>query len=66
MEPAPRDGSSITSHNNSVYIFGGKNGDMRYNDLWQFNILKLEWIFISINSFRNIPMSRSGHSLITF
>ena len=46
MEPAPRDGSSITSFNKSIYMFGGKNGDMRYNDLWQFDMLKLEWIFI--------------------
>ncbi|CAD8052466.1 unnamed protein product [Paramecium sonneborni] len=66
MEPAPRDGSSITSHNKSVYIFAGKNGDMRYNDLWEFDMIKLEWTFISINSFNNIPMSRSGHSLISY
>lgn len=66
MEPAPRDGSSITNHNKSIYIFGGKNGDLRYNDLWQFDMLKLEWIFIAINSFNNIPMSRSGHSFISY
>ncbi|CAK90880.1 unnamed protein product (macronuclear) [Paramecium tetraurelia] len=66
MEPAPRDGSSMTSHNKSVYIFGGKNGDLRYNDLWQFNMLSQEWIFIAINKLKNIPMSRSGHSLISY
>ncbi|CAD8149025.1 unnamed protein product [Paramecium pentaurelia] len=66
MEPAPRDGSSITSYNNSVYIFGGKNGDLRYNDLWQFDMLKLEWNFIAINNLNTIPMSRSGHSLISY
>ncbi|CAK56009.1 unnamed protein product (macronuclear) [Paramecium tetraurelia] len=66
MEPAPRDGSSITSHNQSVYIFGGKNGDKRYNDLWQFNMLTLQWIFIGIDSLNEDLRTRSGHSLISY
>ena len=31
-------------------MFGGKNGDMRYNDLWQFNLTTKEWKFIANNA----------------
>ena len=46
-------------------MFGGKNGDLRYNDLWQFNLNIREWVIIANNA-QNIPRSRSGHSLINF
>lgn len=47
-------------------MFGGKNGDLRYNDLWQFNINNREWKFIANNALAVVPRSRSGHSLINF
>ncbi|CAK70961.1 unnamed protein product (macronuclear) [Paramecium tetraurelia] len=62
-QPSPRDGSSIAIHNQILYMFGGKNGDLRYNDLWQFDFSKQEWHFIPVNNLFDIPMSRSGHSL---
>lgn len=38
LQPAPRDGSAITCINHSVYMYGGKQGDFRYNDLWRFDL----------------------------
>ncbi|CAD8049418.1 unnamed protein product [Paramecium sonneborni] len=65
-QPSPRDGSSIAIHNSNLYMFGGKNGDLRYNDLWSFDLSTQEWNFIPINNLYDIPMSRSGHSLIVY
>ncbi|CAD8046545.1 unnamed protein product [Paramecium primaurelia] len=63
-QPSPRDGSSIAIHNQSLYMFGGKDGFERFNDLWQFDLSKQEWNFIPILGSSDIPMCRSGHSLI--
>ncbi|CAD8133827.1 unnamed protein product [Paramecium octaurelia] len=65
-QPSPRDGSSIAIHDQILYMFGGKNGDLRYNDLWKFDFSKQEWHFIPVNSLSDIPMTRSGHSLISY
>lgn len=35
--PAPREGSSITSINNLLFVFGGTNGQEKFNDLWHIS-----------------------------
>lgn len=47
MEPCARDGSAIICYNDDIFMFGGKNGDLRYNDLWKFNLINKEWLFIA-------------------
>ncbi|CAD8212285.1 unnamed protein product [Paramecium octaurelia] len=65
-QPLPRDASSIAIHNQILYMFGGKNGDIRFNDLWQFDLSKQEWNSIPICGSSDIPMNRSGHSLVAY
>mmetsp|Transcript_8304 Transcript_8304/g.16372 ORF Transcript_8304/g.16372 Transcript_8304/m.16372 type:complete len:738 (+) Transcript_8304:1846-4059(+) len=59
--PLPRTDHSLTLYNNSLYVFGGYDGNRRFNDLRQFSL--------STNVWRNLtseqsPDSRFGHTAV--
>lgn len=41
--PKPRGGQSAVVNGEYMYVFGGTNGDQRYNDLWKYNITNKTW-----------------------
>ena len=60
---SPRDGASIwlTSEQNKVLIFGGKDGSQLLSDLWEYDIEKREWTQLRNNK----PGERAYASLCT-
>ena len=52
--PAPRCGHSATIYNNKMYIFGGTNGEFRFNDIWVFDLVRKSWE--KINTKENPPV----------
>lgn len=41
--PSPRCGHSATIHNNNLYVFGGTNGELRFNDIWVYDLVNKSW-----------------------
>ena len=41
--PFPRGGHGSVIQKGNLYIFGGKDGELKYNDLWKFDISKKVW-----------------------
>ena len=48
--PFPRGGHGSAIQNQNLYIFGGTDGDLKYNDLWKFDISKKVWNEIKIEN----------------
>lgn len=62
VAPTPRDGSDMACYKGRLFIFGGNNGQERFNDLWSFNLDKLKWDYIKLQG-TVLPKVRSGHIL---
>jgi N-acetylneuraminic acid mutarotase len=63
--PSGRVGSSLVSHEDSLYIFGGQNllKENKYeylNDIWSCNILNLQWENVKYKG--DSPEGRYGHN----
>ena len=57
--PAPRAGHSAVVNGDDMYIFGGKDSDVRMNDLWKLNLKTYEWTQILSPE---APSTRCGHN----
>ena len=44
--PQGRMSLGATIHNNDLYIFGGNEGNTKFNDLWKFDLLNNKWTLI--------------------
>ena len=62
----PRDGSAMTAVGNNLYVFGGTNGQEKFNDLWSFNLQNKTWTRINLKINSVVPLVRKGHSFINF
>jgi Galactose oxidase, central domain len=63
--PKARCGHSAVIHQNSMWIFGGKDDDNRkLNDLWRFDLGTNTWQEIKVQG--PLPTERSGHSMEVF
>lgn len=51
----------MTSDDNNIYIFGGKNDTTRYNDLWSFSLTDFKFKRMSDDG--ELPAVRNGHSM---
>jgi hypothetical protein len=60
--PQARANSGVTISGNQLYVFGGTDGDNRFDDFWNFNLEKLTWTKLSPKG--AIPESRSSTTLI--
>ncbi|KAI9101049.1 hypothetical protein DFS34DRAFT_612998 [Phlyctochytrium arcticum] len=58
--PQPRLGHTLTAIGDKVYMYGGMNGDITFDDLWIFDTLKNAWT-LEDTSGDNLP-PRSGHT----
>lgn len=54
----------MTSDDNNIYIFGGKNDATRYNDLWSFSLT--DYKFKRLSDEGELPAVRNGHSMNYF
>lgn len=62
--PEGRVNHAALVHENSLYIFGGKNKDgVNLDDMWSYNLKTNTWAKIECNG-EDRPAGRSGHSLI--
>eukprot|EP01080_Neovahlkampfia_damariscottae_P007577 gene7577-11901_t len=61
--PKERRYSSMVSKNENLYIFGGRDHDTRFNDLWKYNTITNRWNEIHPNG-NLIPCKRAAHSMI--
>jgi len=59
----PRYDCSISTRENCLYIFGGRNNEEFFSDLWEYNVLTSEWKKIS--PFLDTT-PRSGHSSVIY
>jgi len=46
---------------NKIYLFGGKNENIYYNDLWMYDIINDSWSFVNIIT--SSPCARCGHGM---
>jgi hypothetical protein len=52
---------AIDQENKRAFLFGGTNGEKRFNDLWVFDFTSNQWTQIESET---KPQARSGHSLV--
>lgn len=58
--PSQRTGHTIVTHGDSLYLFGGTDGQYHYNDTWQYNTITGVWTELQCSGY--IPVPREGHS----
>lgn len=58
---SPRSGLAAVNDGKNIYIFGGKNEDERFNDLWSFNLKNLRYELLPADG--NVPAVRNGHTM---
>ena len=59
--PRPRAGAAITSDNQNIYIFGGKDESIRLNDGWKFSLDDCK--FTKLSDAGEVPVIRNGHTM---
>ena len=58
--PAPRTNHTIVSYNDQMYLFGGTNGTVWFNDVWTYDPKPNVWNQLDCIGY--IPAPREGHS----
>ena len=43
IQPSRRQGHAATAHGANLLIWGGKNGNILYNDMYMYNVLTNTW-----------------------
>ncbi|EGR28436.1 kelch motif family protein, putative [Ichthyophthirius multifiliis] len=66
IQPCKRSGACITILGQKIYMFGGTVVDIKFNDIWKFDIHQKEWEQIQIQKNQIQPETRNGHSLINY
>jgi N-acetylneuraminic acid mutarotase len=59
--PSKRLGHSFVTIRDKIYMFGGIDGDVVYNDFWEFDTSKNQWTEIETE---NRPSPRCAHSMV--
>jgi len=63
--PPGRTGLGAAIYKDSVYIFGGNEGNTKLNDLWKFDLKEKKWSPVKTEN-QTLPEPRNGHSLICY
>ena len=58
--PAPRTNHTVISYNDQMYLFGGTNGTIWFNDVWTYSPASNTWTQLDCIGY--IPAPREGHS----
>ena len=61
--PVARAAHAAAKIGHYVYVFGGRNGPIRMNDMYALNMKTFEWIQIKANDEHHPVKGRSWHSL---
>lgn len=59
--PDPRTDHSIIIHGEHLYVFGGYDGQRRFNDVYSFEIANSTWKKVEVD-YEQAPEGRFGHS----
>lgn len=62
--PAPRSGCAAATDGKNVYIFGGKDAEVRMNDLWEFSLTDFKYRLMENQG--DVPPERNGHTMEFF
>ena len=57
--PSIRSGNSLNQKDNIIFLFGGKNNSVRFNDLYEYDIKSNT--FYKIESLTSPPLPRTNH-----
>jgi len=60
LVPPKRTGHTTVTHADSIYIFGGTDGNFHYNDTWAYDTTTHSWTELSCIGY--IPVPREGHA----
>ena len=60
--PCPRAAHAAAKVGSSVFIFGGRHGEVRMNDFWKLDLKSMRWSQILFDKAKG-PEGRSWHSL---
>ena len=58
--PPKRTGHTTVTHGDSIYVFGGTDGQYHYNDTWCYDTDSQLWSELSCIGY--IPVPREGHA----
>ncbi|TQS35169.1 hypothetical protein Golomagni_04417 [Golovinomyces magnicellulatus] len=58
--PSPRTNHSTVTYNEKLYLFGGTNGQIWFNDVWCYDPIPNAWF--SLDCIGYIPVPREGHA----
>ncbi|KAH9812265.1 hypothetical protein DFH28DRAFT_899475 [Melampsora americana] len=58
--PTRRTGHTVVTHGESIFVFGGTDGQYHYNDTWKFDTTTGLWKELDCIGY--IPLPREGHS----
>ncbi|EEA20674.1 Negative regulator of mitotic exit [Talaromyces marneffei ATCC 18224] len=58
--PPPRTNHTTISHNDKLYLFGGTNGSLWFNDVWCYDPRTNSWSELDCIGF--VPSPREGHA----
>lgn len=62
--PSPRAAHSVTTVNNTAYVFGGRHMDTRLNDLYSLDLLNMRWsLILSDSNADDVPVGRSWQTM---
>lgn len=61
--PVPRAAHAAALVDNRVFVFGGRNGKIRMNDMYVLDMRTLEWEQILVDDEKHPVKGRSWHSL---
>ncbi|CAI5714673.1 unnamed protein product [Hyaloperonospora brassicae] len=65
VAPSQRKFCSAVVYNDSLYVFGGHDGDRRLNDFFSYNFLTQTWTNVFVNAGQQ-PTSRYGHAAVVY
>lgn len=60
VAPTRRTGHTVVTHGESIFVFGGTDGQYHYNDTWKFDTTTGQWKELDCIGY--IPLPREGHS----
>ena len=63
-QPCGRCNASMVHYKDTLYIFGGMNGNKKLNDFWAFDCINK--VFTKLPEQEHTPCERSGHDAIIY
>ncbi|CEG46013.1 Kelch repeat-containing proteins [Plasmopara halstedii] len=65
VAPSQRKSHSVVIYKDSLFVFGGFDGDRRLNDFYSYNFLTQTWTDVFVNAGQS-PTPRFGHAAVVY